>query len=143
MVATYRWAGSRAAVKAAQAVGYVGAGTVEFIATGDAHAFTRRFEMRRGVEPGAQAGEIMLQRFERADHGYANRQRETGKEAGAMLASGQQGAAIDLYKQIAKDDSGPIGSVAPNGVRCIACSAMAGPSRWSRRTSRSASTTRS
>jgi hypothetical protein len=33
-------------------------------------------------------------------------------EAGAMFASGQQGAAIDLYKQIAKDDSGPIGSVA-------------------------------
>jgi hypothetical protein len=33
-------------------------------------------------------------------------------EAGAMLASGQQGNAIDLYKQIAKDDSGPIGAVA-------------------------------
>jgi hypothetical protein len=33
-------------------------------------------------------------------------------EAGAMFASGQQGSAIDLYKQIAKDDSGPIGMVA-------------------------------
>jgi hypothetical protein len=33
-------------------------------------------------------------------------------QAGAMLASGQGNAAIDLYKQIAKDDSGPIGSVA-------------------------------
>jgi hypothetical protein len=33
-------------------------------------------------------------------------------QAGAMFASGQRGGAIDLYKQIAKDDSGPIGSVA-------------------------------
>ena len=29
-----------------------------------------------------------------------------------MFASGQQSSAIDLYKQIAKDDSGPIGMVA-------------------------------
>ncbi|HEX4026419.1 MAG TPA: tetratricopeptide repeat protein [Rhizomicrobium sp.] len=33
-------------------------------------------------------------------------------EAAAMFASGQQGSAVDLYKQIAKDDSGPIGMVA-------------------------------
>ena len=33
-------------------------------------------------------------------------------EAGAMAASGQQAGAIDLYKQIAKDNSGPIGMVA-------------------------------
>jgi hypothetical protein len=33
-------------------------------------------------------------------------------EAGAMMASGQQSSAIDLYKQIAKDDSGAIGMVA-------------------------------
>ena len=33
-------------------------------------------------------------------------------QAGAMLVSGQQGGAIEIYKQIAKDDSGPIGSVA-------------------------------
>ena len=33
-------------------------------------------------------------------------------EASAMFASGQQGSAIALYKQIAADDSGPIGMVA-------------------------------
>jgi len=33
-------------------------------------------------------------------------------EAAAMFASGQQGSAIDLYKQIGKDDSGPIGMIA-------------------------------
>ncbi len=33
-------------------------------------------------------------------------------QAGAMYASGQRPAAIDIYKQIAGDDSGPIGSVA-------------------------------
>jgi hypothetical protein len=33
-------------------------------------------------------------------------------QAGAMLASGQRDGAIALYKQIAKDDSGVIGSVA-------------------------------
>ena len=33
-------------------------------------------------------------------------------QAGAMFASGQRDGAIDLYKQIAKDDSGTIGSVA-------------------------------
>lgn len=33
-------------------------------------------------------------------------------EAGAMFASGQQSSAIDLYKQIAKNDSGTIGMVA-------------------------------
>jgi hypothetical protein len=33
-------------------------------------------------------------------------------EAGAMLMSGQRNEAIDLYKQIASSDSGPIGSVA-------------------------------
>jgi hypothetical protein len=33
-------------------------------------------------------------------------------QAGAMYASGQRAGAIDIYKQIASDDSGPIGSVA-------------------------------
>jgi len=33
-------------------------------------------------------------------------------QAGAMFASGQRDGAIELYKQIAKEDSGPIGSVA-------------------------------
>ena len=33
-------------------------------------------------------------------------------QAGAMFASGQQSGAIDLYKQLAKDDSGTVGSVA-------------------------------
>jgi hypothetical protein len=33
-------------------------------------------------------------------------------QAGAMFASGQRDGAIDLYKQIAKDDNGTIGSVA-------------------------------
>jgi hypothetical protein len=33
-------------------------------------------------------------------------------EAGAMYASGQRGNAVDLYKQIAKEDNGTIGAVA-------------------------------
>jgi hypothetical protein len=45
-----------------------------------------------------------------APKGYATVARLS--EAGAMLASGQRGPAIDLYKQIAKDDSGTIGAVA-------------------------------
>jgi hypothetical protein len=45
-----------------------------------------------------------------APKGYATLARLS--EAGAMLASGQRDNAIDLYKQIAKDDSGPIGAVA-------------------------------
>jgi len=45
-----------------------------------------------------------------APKGYANVARLS--EAGAMFASGQQGSAIALYKQIAQDDSGTIGMVA-------------------------------
>ncbi|HEY2011764.1 MAG TPA: tetratricopeptide repeat protein [Rhizomicrobium sp.] len=45
-----------------------------------------------------------------APKGYATVARLA--EAGAMFASGQTGSAIDLYKQIAKDDNGPIGMVA-------------------------------
>ena len=45
-----------------------------------------------------------------APKGYAQLARLS--QAGAMFASGQRGDAIDLYKQIAKDDSGVIGSVA-------------------------------
>ncbi len=45
-----------------------------------------------------------------APKGYATVARLA--EAGAMFASGQQGSAIDLYKQIAKDDNGPVGMVA-------------------------------
>jgi hypothetical protein len=45
-----------------------------------------------------------------APSGYAELARLS--EAGAMFASGQRGPAIDLYKQIAKDDNGPVGAVA-------------------------------
>ncbi len=45
-----------------------------------------------------------------APRGYAELARLS--EAGAMFASGQTGPAVDLYKQIAKDDNGPIGAVA-------------------------------
>jgi len=45
-----------------------------------------------------------------APRGYAELARLS--EAGAMFASGQTGPAIELYKQIAKDDNGPIGAVA-------------------------------
>lgn len=45
-----------------------------------------------------------------APKGYAQLARLS--QAGAMFASGQRADAIDLYKQIAKDDSGVVGSVA-------------------------------
>jgi len=45
-----------------------------------------------------------------APRGYATVARLA--EAAAMFASGQQSSAISLYKQIAKDDSGPVGMVA-------------------------------
>jgi len=45
-----------------------------------------------------------------APKGYAQVARLS--QAGAMMASGQSADAINLYKQIAKDDSGLIGSVA-------------------------------
>jgi hypothetical protein len=45
-----------------------------------------------------------------APKGYAELARLS--EAGAMLVSGQTAPAINLYKQIAKDDNGPIGAVA-------------------------------
>jgi len=45
-----------------------------------------------------------------APSGYAELARLS--TANAMLASGQRGPAIDLYKQIAKDDNGAIGAVA-------------------------------
>jgi hypothetical protein len=45
-----------------------------------------------------------------APKGYAQLARLS--QAGAMFASGQRADAIDLYKQIAKDDNGVIGSVA-------------------------------
>jgi hypothetical protein len=45
-----------------------------------------------------------------APKGYAQVARLS--QAGAMFASGQRSDAIDLYKQIAKEDSGPVGSVA-------------------------------
>ena len=45
-----------------------------------------------------------------APKGYAQVARLS--QAGAMLASGQRDGAIDLFKQIAKDDSGIVGSVA-------------------------------
>lgn len=45
-----------------------------------------------------------------APKGYAQVARLS--QASAMLASGQRDGAIDLYKQLAKDDSGLVGSVA-------------------------------
>jgi hypothetical protein len=45
-----------------------------------------------------------------APKGYAELARLS--EAAAMFASGQTGPAIDLYKQIANEDNGPVGSVA-------------------------------
>ena len=45
-----------------------------------------------------------------APKGYAQVARLS--QAGAMLMSGQRDGAIDLYKQLAKDDSGLVGSVA-------------------------------
>lgn len=45
-----------------------------------------------------------------APKGYASLARLSA--AGAMMASGQQNQALDLYKQIANDDKGPVGSVA-------------------------------
>jgi len=45
-----------------------------------------------------------------APKGYAEVARLS--QAGAMLASGQRPDAIELFKQIAKEDSGPVGSVA-------------------------------
>jgi hypothetical protein len=45
-----------------------------------------------------------------APKGYASVARLS--EAGAMMASGQQSSAIDLYKEIAKNDNGAIGMVA-------------------------------
>ena len=45
-----------------------------------------------------------------APKGYATVARLS--EAAAMVASGQQASGIDLYKQIAQDDSGPLGMVA-------------------------------
>lgn len=45
-----------------------------------------------------------------APKGYAQIARLS--QAGAMLVSGQRDGAIDLYKQIAKEDSGLVGSVA-------------------------------
>jgi hypothetical protein len=45
-----------------------------------------------------------------APKGYAELARLS--EAGAMLASGQTAPAIDLYKQIANSDKGPVGAVA-------------------------------
>lgn len=45
-----------------------------------------------------------------APKGYAALARLSA--AGAMMASGQQSQAIDLYKQLANSDKGPVGSVA-------------------------------
>jgi hypothetical protein len=45
-----------------------------------------------------------------APKGYAELARLS--EASAMFTSGQTGPAVDLYKQIAKDDNGPVGAVA-------------------------------
>ena len=56
------------------------------------------------------AASVFVDLSRTAPKGYATVARLS--EAGAMLASGQGSQAIDLYKQIAASDSGPIGSVA-------------------------------
>ena len=64
---------------------------------------------QRITNPQAQAS-AMLDLARTAPKGYASVARLA--EAGAMFASGQQGNAIALYKEIAAGDNGPVGSVA-------------------------------
>ncbi|MEI7790673.1 MAG: tetratricopeptide repeat protein [Alphaproteobacteria bacterium] len=64
---------------------------------------------QRITNPQAQAS-AMLDLAHTAPKGYASVARLA--EAGAMFASGQQGNAIALYKEIAANDNGPVGSVA-------------------------------
>ena len=64
---------------------------------------------QRITNPQAQAS-AMVDLARTAPKGYANVARLA--QAGAMFASGQQGNAIALYKEIAAGDNGPIGSVA-------------------------------
>lgn len=64
---------------------------------------------QRITNPQAQAS-AMLDLARTAPKGYASVARLA--EAGAMFASGQQGNAIALYKEIAANDNGPVGSVA-------------------------------
>jgi len=64
---------------------------------------------QRITNPQAAAG-AFADLAKTAPKGYAQLARLS--QAGAMFAAGQRGDAIDLYKQIAKDDSGLIGSVA-------------------------------
>ena len=64
---------------------------------------------QRITNPQAAAG-AFVDIARTAPKGYANVARLA--EANAMSASGQQGSAIALYKQIAADDSGTIGMVA-------------------------------
>ena len=64
---------------------------------------------QRITNPQAQAS-AMLDLARTAPKGYASVARLA--EAGAMFASGQQGNAIALYKEIAANDNGPVGSAA-------------------------------
>ena len=64
---------------------------------------------QRITNPQAQAS-AMLDLARTAPKGYASLARLA--EAGAMFASGQQGNAIALYKEIAANDNGPVGSAA-------------------------------
>jgi hypothetical protein len=64
---------------------------------------------QRITNPQAQAS-AMVDLSRTAPKGYASVARLA--EAGAMFASGQQGNAIALYKDIAANDNGPVGSVA-------------------------------
>jgi hypothetical protein len=64
---------------------------------------------QRITNPGAAAG-AFVDLARTAPKGYAQVARLS--QANAMLVSGQSPGAIELYKQIAKDDSGIIGSVA-------------------------------
>jgi len=64
---------------------------------------------QRITNPQAQAS-AMLDLARTAPKGYTSVARLA--EAGAMFASGQQGNAIALYKEIAANDNGPVGSVA-------------------------------
>jgi hypothetical protein len=57
-----------------------------------------------------QAASALADVAKDAPKGYAELARLS--QAGAMFASGQQKEAIELFRQIATDDSGPIGSVA-------------------------------
>jgi len=72
--------------------------------------FASQFIAAQRISSPRDAAAAMSDLSKNTSGGYAKLARLA--QAGAMLASGQQKDAIDLYKQIAKDDTGPVGMVA-------------------------------